>query len=122
MATLNQDSTVHFFDLSAQLLSVQISNDLRPKALEHEFPGPIPALAIDINIVFGDPHVASLVPVDKIPRISSMEISLNSVCVIGVDSGQLIIFRLTSSTSLAPFPGRDLPDAELIPLGHIKYG
>ncbi|KAM6498680.1 WD40 containing snare-dependent exocytosis protein [Amanita muscaria] len=122
MVTYNKDSTVHVLDLSAQLLTTQISEQLRPKTLENEFPNVKSALTIDICTVFGDPHVATVVHADEVPRISSLDFSPGYACAIGVETGHLIVFRDRNSTTIAPCANRELLDVELIPLGHIEAG
>ncbi|KAF8640450.1 hypothetical protein AX17_000114 [Amanita inopinata Kibby_2008] len=114
LITYNRNSTIQFFDVSAQLLA----------NLEHEFPRPLPALTIDTATVLGDPHVASLIPADptKALRILSVEFLPQLACVVILESGELIVFREENSTVISPFYGREHPDTELIPLGHIEVG
>lgn len=122
MASYNFDGTVQFFDISAQLLSVQIAENLRPKALEHEFPNSLPALTIDINKVYEDPHTANLLDLgkEKVPPITLLEFSPQCACVIAVESGDVMVFRMRTSTIVNPCHCKELPDPELIPAGHIQ--
>ena len=122
MTSYNLDGTVQFFDISAQLLSVQIAENLRPKALEHEFPNILPALTVDINNVYEDPHIASLLGLGtgKVPRITLVEFAPRCACVIAVESGDVMVFRMRTSTIVNPCHCKELPDPELIPMGHIQ--
>jgi syntaxin-binding protein 5 len=122
MASYNLDSTVQFFDVSAQLLSVQITENLRPKALEHEFPNTLSALTVDINNIYEDPHIASLLGLgtEKVPRITLLAFSPQCACVIAVESGDVMVFRMRTSTIVNPCHCKELPDPELIPMEHIQ--
>lgn len=122
MASYNLDCTVQFFDISAQLFSVQIAENLRPEALEHEFPNTLSALTVDINNIYEDPHIASLLGLgtDKVPRITLLELSPQCACVIAMESGDVMIFRMRTSTVVNPCHSKELPDPELIPMEHIQ--
>ncbi|KAF8634948.1 hypothetical protein AX15_000677 [Amanita polypyramis BW_CC] len=122
MVTYNQDGTVQFFDISAQLLSVQIAENLRPMALEHEFPTPLPALTVDVHTVYGDPQVTSLLRSDteKVPRITLTEFSPQCACVVAVETGELIVFRMRNSPFVDSYHSKEPLDAELISLAHIE--
>jgi syntaxin-binding protein 5 len=122
MASYNFDGTIQFSDISAQLLSVRIQENLRPKALEHEFPNSLPALTIDINNVYEDPHTADLLGLgkEKVPRITLVDFSPRCACVIAVESGDVMVFRMRASTIVNPCHCKELPDPELIPAGHIQ--
>ncbi|KAK2461424.1 hypothetical protein APHAL10511_005887 [Amanita phalloides] len=120
MASYNHDGTVQIFDISAQLLSVQITENLRPMALEHEFPNSVPALTIDINDIYNDPHLASLLTLDteKMPGITLLEFSPQCACVIAMDTGDVIVFRMRAFAVINPRHNED--DSILIPLGYMK--
>jgi syntaxin-binding protein 5 len=116
LITYHRDFRIQFQDISAQLLTSS-----RPNPIKHYFPHPLPSLTIDLVAILTDPLVATRLPTDFLEqaRLASVQLAMESLeCLIGFKSGELLVYRFTTS-SKQDTSFREASDKELTILDHL---
>ncbi|KAF8899078.1 lethal giant larvae like, C-terminal-domain-containing protein [Infundibulicybe gibba] len=116
LITHHLDLTIHFSDLSAQLLA-----NIPPTPLDQDFPKEQSTLTIDLNTIFNDAAVVRTAPPEllKNPRVGSVHLAPEALEVaIAMRSGEVVTYRLSAETHV-PYVHRELKDKELVLLDHL---
>ncbi|KAF9041832.1 hypothetical protein BDZ89DRAFT_1060198 [Hymenopellis radicata] len=119
LITHTNDLTVHFYDMSTQLLLT-----VRPDPVDFDFPNPLPHLTIDLNLLVYDPAVAErIVPRSDLPvAIHSVHFASESLeVVVTLSTGDLFVFRLYSGQH-DPGAYRKSTNPEFVYLDHLTLG
>ncbi|KAJ8494736.1 hypothetical protein ONZ45_g13123 [Pleurotus djamor] len=110
LVTHHNDLTVHFADLSSQLL---MGSEER---IQSNFPSPLTHLKIDLNVVLTEPSVASHL---SSPQISSTYLTSESLeCLIALRTGEVFVYRPKPDNYETPM-FRSSEDDELVILSHV---
>lgn len=116
MISHHVDSTIHFQDISPQLL---ISTPTEP--MQKDFPYPLSGLSIDIAPILVDATVISQAPnmIARSPMITSVQLAPESrECAVALSTGDVLVFKKSSGS---PQPeARKVDDPELLMIDHIS--
>lgn len=113
--TYNRDCSVHFFDISQQLMLPDPSAD---SLLEKDWPQALPALTIELEELFDDIVFTGMVmtQVNQI-AISSVQVAPEALeCCVVLASGEVIVYHQVAGRSDAPSSAFS---KEIVPLGHV---
>lgn len=115
LVTVHQDLTVHFQDLSPQLL---IGSPASP--LLTAFPNPIPHLTISLSEVLPEPCILTArnpVRLEDVEIQSAQLTSESSECVVVLRSGHVLVFGY--DTQERAMSSLKAPQNEIVPLTHM---
>lgn len=112
--TRNADLTVHFLDLSVQLLI-----PTPPSPFTSAFPRPLPHLCIDILALAVLPEIAAKLPPGfaERARIDDVQLAIESLEVgLVLSGGEVLVYRMADRQSDT---AKRLPDKRLVSLEHV---
>jgi len=116
LMTFNHDLSVHFFDLSTQLL-IPSNGD----SINHEWPEHLPGLTISPNELLDDPTFVEILG-DSINNISvhSVQVAPEGLeCAIALNSGDVLIYHPSSNRN-NPSSLKKSTDPHIMLLTHIN--
>jgi hypothetical protein len=114
VVTKNADLTIHFLDISVQLLIPK-----PPSPFTSAFPRSLPSLSIDVLALACLPEIALHLPsgFSERARINEVQLAIESLEVgLVLNGGEMLVYRMADHQGAT---ARQLPDKRLVSLEHV---